>query len=104
MSEKYQFLKDSVGALVHMRIKHVSHLDIKPANLVVTKKEGKYSFKFADFGMSRKNEESMIQTYAKGTMYYMAPEVKKNIDEEASIEKTVQGDEIIEVTNAKLEN
>ena len=50
----------------------VVHLDVKPENILVTKRDGDYTIKVADFGIARKVETPSGET--RGTAGYVAPE------------------------------
>jgi len=55
---------------------HIIHRDIKPENIFISP-EG--SFKLGDFGISRKQEKTMLAS-SKGTVSYMAPEIFHNAE------------------------
>ncbi len=52
-SEKYEILKQSISALVALKEKNLSHLDIKPVNILVKNLNQGYEIKLSDFGTSR---------------------------------------------------
>ena len=66
--------------LVKLKEKKLSHLDIKPCNILVKKLEEdgkvKYTTKFSDFGTARQNTGTIANTLARGTLIYMSPELK----------------------------
>ena len=50
----------------------MNHLDIKPCNILLT---GSKEIKLSDFGTSRVSKNTVTNTSAKGTSYYMSPEL-----------------------------
>ena len=57
--------------LVKLKEKKLSHLDIKPCNILLNSDE----VKLADFGTSKQTKNTMTNTSVKGTGYYMSPEL-----------------------------
>ena len=56
----------------------LNHLDIKPCNFLAKVIDvNKYELKLADFGTSRKSENTVANTAARGTTKYMSPEMLK---------------------------
>ncbi|GAB0095081.1 Serine/threonine-protein kinase ULK3 [Sergentomyia squamirostris] len=68
------FLRQLALALKYMRENHVSHFDLKPANLLLTKTPG-IMLKVADFGFAQHIELGQENTTIKGSPLYMAPEI-----------------------------
>ena len=63
--------------LVKLKEKKLSHLDIKPCNILIKElEEGGYTTKFSDFGTARQNTGTIANTLARGTLIYMSPELK----------------------------
>ena len=48
------------------------HLDIKPCNILLTISN---EIRLSDFGTSRVSKNTVTNTSAKGTTYYMSPEM-----------------------------
>lgn len=66
-------MENIATALVFLEGKHILHRDIKPANIMVDR-QGLY--KLTDFGEARVTRQDASHTIARGTPYYMAPEVR----------------------------
>ena len=62
--------------LVKLKEKKLSHLDIKPCNILIKQQGLKYTCKFSDFGTARQNTGTIANTLARGTLVYMSPELK----------------------------
>uniref|UniRef100_A0A2M4CVL5 Serine/threonine-protein kinase ULK3 n=1 Tax=Anopheles darlingi TaxID=43151 RepID=A0A2M4CVL5_ANODA len=69
------FLQQLAVALRYMRAHDVSHLDLKPANLLLHKTANKYVLKVADFGFAQRLKLNQENTAVKGSPLYMAPEI-----------------------------
>ncbi|XP_035784989.1 serine/threonine-protein kinase ULK3-like [Anopheles albimanus] len=69
------FLQQLALALRYMRTHDVSHLDLKPANLLLHKIANKYVLKVADFGFAQRLKLNQENTAVKGSPLYMAPEI-----------------------------
>ena len=66
-----------IKVLYNLKIKKLSHLDIKPENiLAIQKSEKNYILKLSDFGEARFNQNTLANTIARGTLDYMSPELK----------------------------
>ena len=51
-------------------------MDIKPCNILLSEiSENNYKVKLSDFGTSRVSKNTVTNTSAKGTCYYMSPEM-----------------------------
>lgn len=59
-------------ALLHCHELDISHMDIKPENIMYGE-DG--DVKLIDFGLSRQNKKTTYQNSPMGTLYFMAPEV-----------------------------
>uniref|UniRef100_A0A182T8Y4 Serine/threonine-protein kinase ULK3 n=1 Tax=Anopheles maculatus TaxID=74869 RepID=A0A182T8Y4_9DIPT len=70
-----RFLQQLALALRYMRQHDVSHLDLKPANLLLTKVSGTYTLKVGDFGFAQRLKPYQENTAVKGSPLYMAPEI-----------------------------
>uniref|UniRef100_A0A182YCQ3 Serine/threonine-protein kinase ULK3 n=1 Tax=Anopheles stephensi TaxID=30069 RepID=A0A182YCQ3_ANOST len=70
-----RFLQQLALALRYMRQNDVSHLDLKPANLLLTKHAGTYTLKVGDFGFAQRLKPYQENTAVKGSPLYMAPEI-----------------------------
>ena len=53
ISEKYDLLHESIYVLMKLKEKKLSHLDIKPCNILIKKLDDGYTTKFSDFGTAR---------------------------------------------------
>uniref|UniRef100_A0A182JTX3 Serine/threonine-protein kinase ULK3 n=1 Tax=Anopheles christyi TaxID=43041 RepID=A0A182JTX3_9DIPT len=73
-----RFLQQLALALRYMRQNDVSHLDLKPANLLLTKASGTYVLKVGDFGFAQRLKLNQENTAVKGSPLYMAPEILLN--------------------------
>ena len=72
--------------LVKLKRKKLSHLDIKPCNILIKKLDSneeydmdnlkRFTTKFSDFGTARQNTGTLANTLARGTLIYMSPELK----------------------------
>ena len=71
-SDVLRMMQDMGHALAYLEQKHIIHRDIKTANIMV---DGNGTFKLADFGEAREVQQNGNHTIARGTPYYMAPEV-----------------------------
>ncbi|XP_053678747.1 serine/threonine-protein kinase ULK3 [Anopheles nili] len=70
-----RFLQQLALALRYMRENDVSHLDLKPANLLLTKEAGTCTLKVGDFGFAQRLKLNQENTAVKGSPLYMAPEI-----------------------------
>lgn len=68
------FLRQLSAALQYMRANHVSHFDLKPQNLLITKTP-QLTLKVADFGFAQHLKSGDQNTSVKGSPLYMAPEI-----------------------------
>ena len=51
-------------------------MDIKPCNILLSEEsKNNYKVKLSDFGTSRVSKNTVTNTSAKGTSYYMSPEM-----------------------------
>ncbi|XP_052900602.1 serine/threonine-protein kinase ULK3 [Anopheles moucheti] len=73
-----RFLQQLALALRYMRQNDVSHLDLKPANLLLTKESGTCTLKVGDFGFAQRLKLNQENTAVKGSPLYMAPEILLN--------------------------
>jgi len=69
-----RFLQQLASALQHLRQNNVSHMDLKPSNLLVTSTTPPI-LKVADFGFAQHLEENSKDRGLKGSPLYMAPEI-----------------------------
>ena len=59
----------------------IIHRDIKPENILIKKLDNdKYLYKLTDYGLSKQLFESYNATTFAGTLEYMAPEIKNNLN------------------------
>lgn len=70
-----QFCTDVLSGVSYLQAKHICHRDIKPANILVHR-YGRYIFKIADFGFSRRySNVTDTAPNVCGTIYYCHPNV-----------------------------
>ena len=76
-----RMIKEILSGLEFLHGKGILHRDLKPSNILVDI-EGR--MKLADFGISRvlNDDETTVETFAKGTPGWMPPEVIKAIDKD----------------------
>ena len=67
-----RMMENVANALAYMENRNILHRDIKPANIMV---DTQGRFKVTDFGEARVMQKESSHTIARGTPYYMAPEV-----------------------------
>ena len=67
-----RMMENVANALSFMEHKNIIHRDVKPANIMV---DSQGVFKLTDFGEARVSQRESTHTVARGTPYYMAPEV-----------------------------
>jgi serine/threonine protein kinase len=67
----------AISGVAHMHKNNYMHRDIKPENFLVSKENGKYLIKLADFGQARNYKErtaAPLTSYV-STRWYRAPEL-----------------------------
>ncbi|XP_068156859.1 serine/threonine-protein kinase ULK3 isoform X1 [Drosophila tropicalis] len=69
------FLRQLAAAVQYMRSNEVSHFDLKPQNLLLTRGANNVSLKVADFGFAQHLKLGEINQQLKGSPLYMAPEI-----------------------------
>ncbi|KAH8382110.1 hypothetical protein KR009_001962 [Drosophila setifemur] len=69
------FLRQLAAAVQYMRANDVSHFDLKPQNLLLTRGASNVSLKVADFGFAQHLKLGEINQQLKGSPLYMAPEI-----------------------------
>ncbi|XP_073356966.1 cysteine-rich receptor-like protein kinase 19 isoform X3 [Aegilops tauschii subsp. strangulata] len=72
--ERYQIIKGICEGLLHLHEKHILHLDLKPANILI---DDRMVPKIADFGLSRcldKDQTRAFTSHLCGSQGYLAPE------------------------------
>jgi len=79
------FLQQLASALQYLRQNNVSHMDLKPKNLLLSSKT-KPKLKLADFGLAQSLGNGEIETSLKGSPLYMAPEILLNKGYDASVD------------------
>ncbi|XP_014675697.1 PREDICTED: tyrosine-protein kinase JAK2-like [Priapulus caudatus] len=78
--QRLMFARQVASALEYIHGEHIAHLDIKPANIVVSSDD---TCKLTDFGCSQKLGENLTATQDKtlqGTTIYRAPELLMGAD------------------------
>ena len=76
-----QLALDIGTALQACARQEIIHRDVKPMNILVTCRQGKYRFVLTDFGISRSLEElgeKIAPVTSRGTPYYYAPEISNH--------------------------
>jgi len=73
-SQCQKFLQQLASALQFLRQHNVSHMDLKPSNLIV-KGSNPPILKMADFGFAQHLEADTLDKGLKGSPLYMAPEI-----------------------------
>uniref|UniRef100_A0A1I8MKH6 Serine/threonine-protein kinase ULK3 n=1 Tax=Musca domestica TaxID=7370 RepID=A0A1I8MKH6_MUSDO len=81
------FLRQLASAVQYMRNNDISHFDLKPQNLLLTKYNNNVSLKVADFGFAQHLKLGEINQQLKGSPLYMAPEIirKQRYDARADL-------------------
>ena len=69
-----RFLQQLASALQYMRKQNVSHLDLKPSNILLKSKKNQV-LKIGDFGLAQHMPEEDTNSTIKGSPLYMAPEI-----------------------------
>lgn len=69
-----RFLQQLAAALKYMREKKLSHLDLKPSNILLKSKSNPV-LKIGDFGLAQHMPEDDTNCTIKGSPLYMAPEI-----------------------------
>lgn len=69
-TDLYSYIGEMINALDYLHSQGVAHLDIKPANMLISKYG---QLKLADFGLA--HAQLGACTVFKGTLHFMAPEV-----------------------------
>ncbi|XP_032597665.1 serine/threonine-protein kinase ULK3 isoform X1 [Drosophila grimshawi] len=69
------FLRQLTAAVQYMRSNDISHFDLKPQNLLLTRHANHVTLKVADFGFAQHLKLGEINQQLKGSPLYMAPEI-----------------------------
>ncbi|KAH8272646.1 hypothetical protein KR044_008486 [Drosophila immigrans] len=69
------FLRQLASAVQYMRANNISHFDLKPQNLLLTRGAHNVSLKVADFGFAQHVKMDELNEQLKGSPLYMAPEI-----------------------------
>ena len=69
-----RFLQQLASALQYMREQNVSHLDLKPSNILLKSRKLEV-LKIGDFGLAQHMPEEDTNSTIKGSPLYMAPEI-----------------------------
>ena len=91
---------DMCSALEECKNQNIIHRDIKPSNIFVSSNG---DFKLGDFGVARTLEKTSSGFSKKGTYTYMAPEVYKGEEYDASIDIYSLGIVMYKMLNNNLE-
>lgn len=68
------FLQQLASALQFMRSKFISHMDLKPSNILLTSKQHPV-LKIGDFGFAQYLDGPTESSFLRGSLLYMAPEI-----------------------------
>ena len=82
---RFTVLLQLASGLEHIHSLKLIHRDMKPENVLIhVDSDEKVTIKWADFGLSKPVNErgTFTQTRIRGTMYWMAPELLKQLDDE----------------------
>ncbi len=76
LRERAALLVQACDAVQHAHLRGIVHCDLKPANLLVTERDGRPLVKVIDFGLTRSRDGSaaMLGNPVLGTPGYMSPE------------------------------
>jgi len=74
------FMHQLIDAVEYMHQRGIIHRDLKPENILV---DEQMNVKLADFGFSAYENINKLKSY-RGTMTYMAPEIKKGLQYKGS--------------------
>lgn len=76
LRDRAALLVQACDAVQHAHLRGIVHCDLKPANLLVTERDGRPLVKVIDFGLTRSRDGSaaMLGNPVLGTPGYMAPE------------------------------
>ncbi|XP_051863743.1 serine/threonine-protein kinase ULK3 isoform X2 [Drosophila albomicans] len=69
------FLRQLAAAVQYLRANDISHFDLKPQNLLLTRGTNNVSLKVADFGFAQHLKLGELNEQLKGSPLYMAPEI-----------------------------
>ncbi|KAH8397700.1 hypothetical protein KR215_010098 [Drosophila sulfurigaster] len=69
------FLRQLAAAVQYLRANDISHFDLKPQNLLLTRSTNNVSLKVADFGFAQHLKLGELNEQLKGSPLYMAPEI-----------------------------
>lgn len=70
------FLRMLAEAMKYLRDNNISHFDLKPQNLLLTKENSVYVLKLCDFGFATMSEAKQEEQHGvKGSPLYMGPEI-----------------------------
>ena len=76
LRDRAALLVQACDAVQHAHLRGITHCDLKPANMLVTERDGQPLVKVIDFGLTRSRDGSaaMLGNPVLGTPGYMAPE------------------------------
>ena len=73
--EASTIIRKILSAVEYLHNKQICHRDIKPGNIMISKKNDLNSIKIIDFGLSKDNFNNLSNNDYSGTYIYMAPEL-----------------------------
>ena len=73
--EASTIIRKILSAVEYLHNKQICHRDIKPGNIMISKKNDLNSIKIIDFGLSNQNFKNLVNNDYSGTYIYMAPEL-----------------------------
>jgi len=81
-----KFLQQLASAVQYLRRKQISHMDLKPQNILLSIIDPcSITLKLADFGFATRLRYGDIETGLRGSPLYMAPEILKQIGYDARV-------------------
>lgn len=88
-----QVIYQLATGLAYIHSKGNIHRDIKPANVLISSRTDQVTLKWADFGFCKEvsGNETFEMSAARGTAYWMAPEILRFLNREEGVEPNKKG-------------